>query len=230
MIIGIPNFAASGAVAFTIAGKLLQSFQQSFELSLRLTHECGGQYQSLILSSARQECCKFNLLSGRIHFSQATNPATLESIECWPEPRNYLLAFLSDMHGLDRVTEDIAAALGFRNPKPTFYAGGLGITLGTLFSHFLLDPEQIRVENGWATEDSWPEWLESVPDDCMLTKPYDDAVAGMLWTVRFQEQSVLFDDNIAYLTGTTDSFDVCSEIGSNAGSPVYSRNSHRATS
>ena len=225
MILGIPQFAPCASVAFTLVGRLLQRFQQPLKLSFRMTYPGGGQYECLSLfSEDRTQLCDLNLRSGRIHVFQNKSPAGLSKIESWPEPDNYLLASISSEHGLERVLDDITAALGLHDPDFSLYSGCLALTLGMLFARFLFESETLSLENGWVQDNHWPDWLESVPEDCMLTKPYNDDIAGMLWRVRHREQTVLFDDEIAYLIGTSETLDLCSEIRTNDGSPHTAAN------
>ncbi len=222
MIIPSPKFPISASIAFTVVGRLLQLTPDSHKLGLRMTFPCDGQgYQclSLFADGHLKHVCDFNILSGRFHVIRPFENADIAAAKEWPEERNYLLASISQEYSLDRIVNDVLTGIGV--PKldgANHYTGCMALTIGAVLGRFVFDRKPVIVENGWANDQAWPEWLESVPDDCMLSKPYRDDSAGSLWRVQFEDRSVLFDDEIAYLTGTDKAFDVCTEINANGGS------------
>ena len=221
MITPDPKFALSASVAFTVVGKVLQLTPDSHKFSLRMTFPCGGQYQclSLFADYYPKHLCDFNILSGRFHVFDPFDNADIAPAKAWPEERNYLLAFVSQEYSLDRIVEDVLTGLGV--PKlnaANQYAGCMALAIGAVVGRFLYDPESLIVENGWASDERWAEWLESVPEDCMLSKPFTDNDVGRLWRLQFNNYSVLFNDELAYLTGTDAAFDVCTEMKAYGGS------------
>jgi hypothetical protein len=222
VIVGKPQFCLSASVAFRVAGKLLQQYGPRHNLKLRLTRECGGFYTSLSLREGDRgrEMCAFNIDSGRVHFPAESGGVSL--LQNWPEPANYLLAFISQDSGLEGIIKDLALVLELGDADFSLYCGCAPLVIGNLLARFLYDRQQVQIDNGWANEEQWPEWLETVPEDSMLSKPYTDFMVQSLWLVGFGERCVIFDDEIAYLIGTGQSFDVCTEIAAKIGSPCTS--------
>jgi len=215
MIVPYPTFAISASVAFTIVGKVFQLAPPAQNLTLRMTFPCGGQYQclSILAVDGRTHVCDFNILSGRFHAFSPLGESDIAPAESWPEERNYLMAFLSSGYGIDRIVDDVLVGIGIsKTETPDLYVGSMALVIGAVVGRFLFDREEVTIENGWANDTHWPDWLESAPEDCMLMKPFTDDVAGKLWRVQFGDRSVLFDDEIAYLTGTDEAFDVCTKI------------------
>lgn len=219
-----PQFAASASVAFTIVGYLLQRVPDSHQLSLRMTFPCQGQgYQclSLFADYQRRHVCDFNILSGRLHIMDPFEGGSVSAVDKWPNERNYFLAFLANSRDLHSIVDDVLAALGIpKNSSPNLYqpSGCMALAIGSVIGRFLFDTEHVWVENGWANEKVWSDWLESVPEDCMLNRPFLDHQAGRLWRLEFRERSALFDEELVYLTGTEQAFDVCLEMASGDGS------------
>lgn len=221
MIVPYPQFCPTASIAFTIIGKIMQRCPSDLYLGFRMTFPCGGQYQclSLFTDFYQKHVCDFNLHSGNLHIHSPVEASDCSGIERWPEPRNYLLAFLSQEHGLDRVVNDTLAAMGIKNPEASnLYRGCTALTLGSLLSRFMFDREQIGVENGWANgENEHAKWLELAPEDC-VTKPYADSLAANIWHLQCGDNTVMLDDELAYLLGTDEVVDLCSAIQKNGGS------------
>jgi hypothetical protein len=221
MIVPYPQFCPTASIAFTIIGKIMQRCPSDLFLGFRMTFPCGGQYQclSLFTDFYQKHVCDFNLRSGNLHIHSSIETSDYSGIEHWPEPKNYLLGFLSQEHGLDRVVNDTLAAMGIKNPEaPNLYRGGTALTLGSLLARFMFDQEQIGVENGWANgENEHAKWLDLAPEDC-ICKPYADSLAAKIWYLQYGDNAVMLDDELAYLMGTDEVVDLCAEIHKNEGS------------
>lgn len=226
MITLMPKFAVSASIAFTIVGKVQQFAPESHRLTLRMTFPGGGQYQclSLFADNYRKHICDFNIRSGRFHPLDLFDNADGNAVIRWPEEHNYLLAFLSDDYPLERIVDDVLSNIGAPRLKVgNQFAGCMALAIGDVLSRFMFDRQPIDVENGWANEDVWSKWLDSVPEDCMLSKPYQDWAAGNLWRLCFRGRSVLFDDEIVFLTGTDERLDVSTDRSRSGRSRVSAR-------
>lgn len=215
-----PQFASSASVAFTIVGHLLQRVPESHQLSLRMMLPGQGQsYQclSLFADYQRRHVCDFNILSGRFHLMDPFEGGSVSAVDKWPNERNYFLAFLADSRNLHSIVDDVLGAFGIpKNSSPNLYqpSGCMALAIGAVVGRFIFDREKVLVDNAWANNQAWCPWLESVPEDCMLNRPFLDHQVGRLWRLEFRERSALFDEEVVYLTGTEQAFDVCTEMAS----------------
>lgn len=214
-----PRFVPSAAVAFTIMGHLLQRVRRPHEFSMRMTHTCHYECLSLFTDRGRRQLCALNFLSGRLHVCAPLEDADTSAIEKWPESRNYLLASLSNEYSAEELAVNILTAIGVpKNDKPTPRTGCMALAIGAAIVRFMFDREPVLVENAWANKQAWTPWLESVPEDCMLSRPFQNEVVGRLWRLQFKNRSVLFDDGIVYLMGVNQAINIRSEATEDGGS------------
>lgn len=216
-VLPYPGFNVSASAAFTIIGKMMERCPSDNKLKLRMTRPCGGQYQCLSLFDENRckHICDFNLLSGRVHVLSPLDDSDGSAIQNWPEERHYLLATLSYHLGLDQVVQDIFRAIGLTpRAEPDPNSGCTERTFGALMARFLHEAP-VEVDNGWANERDHAKWLEELPEDCMMTPPYSNDLAGGAWRLQWKGRVVFVDSDIAYLAGTEEAFDLC-PAGKNA--------------
>lgn len=189
-----PTLAFVASSAFTIVGELIQRISSSFRVRPRITFPCGGFYHALSLIGAGEEnIADFSLSTGRFHPHRSVVPAA----EQWPEPRSFCLAAVGRGYGVERVTNEILVALGLPTEKEPDRSMGIAYrAIGMLFGRFMFE-DGITIENGYRTDDVYPEWINDAPED-WRGDTFGDFVAGQLWRIQNESSGrcVIIDDRV----------------------------------
>jgi hypothetical protein len=187
-----PTLIFAGSVAFTIVGEFMQRVSSSFRVHPRITFPCGGFYHALSLFDAGNEnIADFSLSTGRFHPHRTFVP----SAEQWPEPRSYCLAAVGKGYGVDRVVNEILAALALPTVEEPDRSVGMAYrAIGMLLGRFIHE-DGITIENGYRSGDEYPDWILDAPED-WRGESFDDFVAGQLWRLRNEgtSRSIIIDD------------------------------------
>ena len=196
-----PKMALSASAAFGIIAEILKLIPSDCHLGVRITTPCSGQYYCLSLIREHHSIADFNLGTGRLHVHEGSFVVGKD----WPQPLSYLLAAGGRESGIDQISREVVASLGIEPKKESSSFDGAGYrTLSILLARFAYE-DGLTVENGNRQGDWIPDWVRDAPDD-WIDQSSDDYTLGQYWRIGCEstQRSIILDDEIAMLVGTTD--------------------------